>query len=448
MSSYHNSLHVDNRKINHIKGYSGTARTHNRKQRKKLEAMIRRYGQVLPILVDRDLVIVDGHAVHAAMIAAGFDEIAVIVVADRSPEEIRALRLALNRITEEATWDPDGLRTELQFLTEIGFNLDLTAFDAPEIDMALSIDEPSADAVEEVSQADLEPAASPAVQPGDWFTLGRHVVACGDARDALFLENMAVSRKAAAVFTDPPYNVPVDGFVSGLGKIRHREFPMAFGEMSPEEFTSFLQSFLGAASGILTPGAILFVCMDWRHIRELLDAASSQYELKNLCVWAKSNAGMGSFYRSQHELIAVLKFGDVAHRNNIELGKHGRNRSNLWRYAGVNVFGRDRMQLLGAHPTVKPTAMITDALKDVTRRGDLVLDPFLGSGSTLMAAEETGRDCVGIEMDPGYVETAIRRWETRTGHDALHGKTGETFAAYVERIRAGRSGAPVSEVEA
>jgi DNA modification methylase len=229
--------------------------------------------------------------------------------------------------------------------------------------------------------------------------------------------------------------VRIGGFVSGHGKNQHREFAMASGEMSRNEFIAFLIAFLDALKTTLVDGAILFVCMDWRHANEVLVAAAQQdLEFKNLCIWVKSNAGMGAFYRSQHELVFVFKHGDAPHQNNFCLGQHGRSRSNVWNYRGVNAFGRDRTELLGVHPTVKPVAMIADALRDVSRRGEVVLDPFLGSGSTLIATEEVGRICVANEIDPGYVDVAIRRWQKQTGRDAVNAATGETFAAAAARI--------------
>jgi DNA modification methylase len=241
------------------------------------------------------------------------------------------------------------------------------------------------------------------------------------------------------VFTDPPYNVKIDGFVSGLGQTRHAEFAMASGEMTREAFTTFLADFIAALLPSLANGAVLFICMDWRHMRELINAGERHgLQLKNLCVWSKTNAGMGSLYRSKHELVFVFKHDPRSHQNNVELGRYGRNRSNVWEYAGVNVFGKDRMELLGSHPTVKPTGLIVDALKDVSSRSDIVVDAFLGSGSTLIAAEEIGRVCVGIEIDPAYVEVAIRRWQKRTRRDAVLAVTGETFEALETRRRAGR----------
>jgi DNA modification methylase len=257
---------------------------------------------------------------------------------------------------------------------------------------------------------------------------------CGDARDAAFIAGLVAGKQVACVFSDPPYNVPIDGFVSGLGKTRHREFAMGTGELSREQFVAFLSTTVTAITPVLVDGAILYLCMDWRHGGELCEAAAQNgLEQKNLCVWVKSNAGMGSFYRSQHELIYVFKHGVGPHQNHFGLGAGGRNRSNVWQYRGVNAFGKDRMSLLGAHPTVKPVAMIADALRDVTRRGELVLDVFLGSGSTLIAAEETGRVCIGVELDSAYVDVAIRRWQKRTGKDAVHAVTGETFDVIAER---------------
>jgi hypothetical protein len=231
-------------------------------------------------------------------------------------------------------------------------------------------------------------------------------------------------------FTDPPYNVPVSGHVCGLGAVRHREFAMAAGEMDAAEFTAFLNTAFGHMARHSCDGALHFVCMDWRHVRELLAAAAAaNLEQKNLCVWAKDNAGMGSLYRSQHELVFVFKAGRARHRNNVELGRHGRHRSNLWSYPGVNSFGRrsEEGDLLALHPTVKPVKMVADAMLDCTARGDLVLDPFLGSGTTLVAAERVGRRCRGLELDPLYVDTAIRRWQALTGDAARNAQTGRAF---------------------
>jgi DNA modification methylase len=431
-----NSLEILYPAISAVKPSPHAARQHNRHQRHKLLSLLKKFGQVTPIIVDENYAIVDGHAVYEAMLELGYDEIAVIVVANRTEAEIRALRLALNRISQDTQWDAPKLKAEFEALIALSFDLDLTGFGAVEIDMALSIDAPAGNTVEEVAAADVEPQNGPTVtQPGDIWHLGRHVVACGDARDAGHLRALVGEARVTVVFTDPPYNVKISGFVSGLGKNQHREFAMASGEMARDEFVAFLAAFISALKPTLIDGAIIFIAMDWRHIGELLDAAAQHdLEHKNLCVWVKSNAGMGTFYRSQHKLVFVFKHGDAPHQNNFGLGQHGRSRSNVWQYRGVNAFGKDRTELLGVHPTCKPVAMIADALRDVSRRGDQILDPFLGSGSTLIAADETGRICIGNEIDPAYVDVAIRRWQRQTGRDAVSVSTGETFAAVAERI--------------
>jgi DNA modification methylase len=235
---------------------------------------------------------------------------------------------------------------------------------------------------------------------------------------------------ADVIFTDPPYNVPIEGHVGGLGSIHHREFAMAAGEMSAPEFTQFLIKIFLFLVKFSSDGSLHYLCIDWRHLGELLAAGAKAYtELKNLAVWIKDKPGMGSLYRSQHELIFVYKNGRGSHRNNIQLGQFGRNRSNCWHYPGANSFSRngDEGNLLALHPTVKPVAMIADAILDCTARGDIVLDAFLGSGSTLIAAERVGRRCYGIEIDPLYVDTIVRRWESLTGRLAVHQSTGLSF---------------------
>ncbi|WP_024577608.1 MULTISPECIES: DNA modification methylase [unclassified Afipia] len=430
-----NSLEIIYLKATAIKPSPHAARQHSAAQRRKLKNILRQFGQVVPLPLDATTgALIDGHAVFDALVELGHDEIAVVQL-DRSEAEVRALRLALNRVAQDAVWDDAKLKGEFEYLISVGFDLDLSGFDALEIDMALSIDVPTANTVEEEPLDDLVPEAGPlAAKPGDVFRLGHHLIGCGDARDVAFIRDLVGAKTVVCVFTDPPYNVKIDGFVSGLGKTRHREFSMGVGEMSREQFVAFLSATVAAIKPVLADGAILYLCMDWRHGSELCEAATQNgLEQKNLCVWVKSNAGMGSFYRSQHELIYVFKHGEAPHQNNFGLGAGGRTRSNVWQYRGVNAFGKDRMDLLGTHPTVKPVAMIADALRDVTRRGEIVLDVFLGSGSTLIAAEETGRVCIGIEIDPGYVDAAIRRWQKRTGKDAVHAVSGEPFDALYER---------------
>jgi DNA modification methylase len=255
-------------------------------------------------------------------------------------------------------------------------------------------------------------------------------VLCGNALDITVFAELMGKERAAMVFTDPPFNVAIDGHASGLGAIHHRPFPMASGEMNRPEFTAFLDGALRNLAAFSIDGSLHYICMDWRHVEELLAAGRAAYdELKNLCVWVKDNAGMGSLYRSQHELVFVFKHGRDGHRNNVQLGQFGRNRSNVWHYPGANSFARggEEGHLSALHPTIKPAAMVADAILDCSARGEIVLDAFLGSGTTVIAAERTGRRCYAMELDAGYVDTAIRRWQALTGGTARHTASGRSF---------------------
>lgn len=274
---------------------------------------------------------------------------------------------------------------------------------------------------------------TPVTQEGDVWRLGNHLVLCGDARDPAHFSRLLGNEPVDLVFTDPPYNVKIDGNVCGLGSVKHREFAFASGEMSEDEFTRFLAVTLGNAAAVMRNGAIAFVCMDWRHMGEMLAAGSASFtELKNLVVWNKSNGGMGAFYRSKHELIFVFKGGDASHTNSFGLGETGRYRTNVWDYAGISSIGANRSEELAMHPTVKPVALIADAIRDCSRRGEIVLDCFAGSGSTLIAAEKTGRRARLIEFDSLYCDTIVRRWEQFTGKQAVLERSGETFETLME----------------
>jgi DNA modification methylase len=292
-----------------------------------------------------------------------------------------------------------------------------------EIDLRIGAldDQPTA---KDPADAIVEPNPSPPVsKPGDLWLLGRHRVLCGTVLDLAAWQTLMGPERAAMVFTDPPYNVPIDGHASGLGAIRHRSFAMAAGEMSRAAFSVFLATSLSHLAAFSAAGALLYICIDWRHIGELLAAGhAADTSLENLCVWVKDNAGMGSLYRSRHELVFVFKTGRGRHRNNVQLGRFGRSRSNVWNYPGVNSFSRQTGEgnLLALHPTVKPVALVGDAMLDCTERGDIVLDGFLGSGTTVIAAERTGRRCYGVELDPAYVDTVVRRWQRLTGESARH----------------------------
>lgn len=433
MDTLQNSKTVEKVSIDKLKDYERSARVHPRQQHQKISRLIKRYGQVWPILVTPDLAIIDGHALRDGLKEAGFTEVDVLVIADQSPTEIKALRLAINRIPLDSKWDQERLRAEFAELLKLGFDLELTGFDTPEIDFTLRLDMPSANLAD-------DPALIPTAQDqaiskrGDIFDLGPHRIGCGDARDFNFLDVVRKGRLAQTTFIDPPYNIAIAGFVSGKGRHCHREFVEASGELSEEDFFALLRDCLQVLRSSCDPSALIFACMDWRHILELT-AAGKQLGLPliNICVWAKTNAGMGGLYRNQHELVAVFKAGSDPHRNNVELGRFGRNRSNLWTYPGMTSFGGERDNLLTLHPTVKPIPLIADAIRDVTKRGDIVLDTFSGSGSTLIAAEEIGRTCFAVELDPRYVDVAIRRWQTTTGKDAVHSVTGQRFDDLAQR---------------
>lgn len=421
-----------------LRGAVLNARTHSEKQIDQLATSIRRFNFTNPILVDDANNVVAGHGRLAAAKKLGMVTVPCLRLSGLSEQDKRAYVLADNKLALNAGWDRDVLAIELKELSELGFDLAVAGFEVGEIEIAIGESE-NADprSTSEANDECPEPASHSITKLGDVWQLGGHRVLCGNARSEDDVGLLMAGELAHMLFTDPPYNVPIDGHVSGLGRTRHREFAEASGEMSPEEFTSFLKQTLGAAVASCRDGAIAYVCMDWRHLRELLAAGHAVFsELKNLCVWNKSNAGMGAFYRSQHELVLVWKNGTAAHVNTFGLGDKGRYRTNVWNYAGVNSFRAERMEELAVHPTVKPVAMVADAIKDVTHRNDLVLDTFGGSGTTLIAAERTGRRARLIEIDPGYCDVIVRRWERLTGKAALLASSGNTF----ERTAALRTG--------
>ena len=404
------------------------ARTHSKKQLKQIADSIQRFGFTNPVLVDGKNSVVAGHGRIEAAKMLGMTDVPTLRLEHMTEAEKRAYVIADNRLAELAGWDNELLALELSAIAELDaeFELALTGFDPAEIESLLNGLDEAQPAEEEVV---IDAAAPVVTQPGNMWLLGKHAIICGDALDLEVYSRLLGHEKAQMVFTDPPYNVPVNGHICGLGKVQHEEFIMASGEMSEAEFTDFLTRVAANLAAFSVDGSIHYVCMDWRHIGELSAAGRSAYsELKNLVVWNKDNGGMGAFYRSKHELVFVFKNGTAPHINNFSLGQHGRYRTNVWDYAGVNTFGRNRMAQLESHPTVKPVALVEDAIKDCTSRGDLVLDCFLGSGTTLIAAEKSGRRAFGIEIDPLYVDVALRRFAERFGVEAIHEATGLTFS--------------------
>ena len=407
------------------------ARTHDSGQLRQIKNSIEAFGFTSPLLVDEAGGLIAGHGRLTAANDLGFAKVPVIVLEHLTDVQKRALMLADNKIALNAGWDMELLAGELDDLSsmELDFDLELTGFEVAEIDIII-------DGTQDQGSGEAEVAPVPnsdvpiVTQPGDLWHLGPHRVFCGNARSLTDFAALLDGCQAAMVFTDPPYNVPIAGHVSGNGKARHREFFEASGEMTPAAFAAFLDEGLGNISQFCRDGAVSFVCIDWRHMGELLEAGQRAFdEFLNLCVWAKTNGGMGSLYRSQHELVFVFRKGKAQHRNNVRLGRYGRNRTNVWTYPGVNTFREGRMEELSAHPTAKPVAMIRDAILDVTKRGEVVLDPFLGGGATLMAAEQSGRVAYAMDIDPAYVDVALRRWRKATGQEPRRASDDRTLAS-------------------
>jgi DNA modification methylase len=423
-------------RINHIlplkkiKPNPRNTRNHSRAQIRQIAESMKVCGFGTPVLVDENFQLIAGHGRYAGADEIGLKEIPAVELRGLSEAQKRALALADNRLAENAGWDREQLALELPELADLlvqeGLDISVTGFSAAEIDqLQVDFEEDSTDPGDEINATW---AAGPVVsERGSLWILGSNRLLCGDARGEPDLDRLMGSSRAAMSFADVPYNVTVRS-IGGRGRTKHPEFAMASGEMSSSEYVDFLVAGLGNCCRISRNGAIHFVCCDWRHITDIIEAGRRIYgEILNIVVWVKSNAGQGSFYRSRHELIVVFRVGNAAHLNNIELGRHGRSRSNVWNYAGVNAFRAGRMEELRSHPTAKPVALVADAMRDCTRRGDVVLDTFCGSGTTIMAAERIGRRAYAMEIEPCFVDVAIRRWQAFTGKDAVHAETGSTF---------------------
>ena len=428
--------------VRELRPHPNNARTHSKKQIRQIAKSIAKFGFCNPVLIDDSKQIIAGHGRVEAAKLLGIDAVPTCRLSHLSDADKRAYVLADNKLAEKAGWDRELLAIELQGLIELDVDIELTGFEMAEIDLIFEEAREAGGAPSGPEDTAPQPSLDPAVtQTGDLWLLGTHRLLCGDARDKVAYGHLLEGAKAEFVFADPPYNVAIDGHVCGLGRVRHREFAMGSGEMSEAEFTAFLEAVFGLLADNSVDGSIHQICIDWRHIWEMLGAGRAAYsELKNLCVWNKTNAGMGSFYRSKHELVFVWKSGTAAHINNFELGQHGRHRTNIWDYPGISTMRAGRMEELAMHPTVKPTALVADAIKDCSRRGGLVLDPFCGSGTILIAAERTSRKARALEIDPTYVDVAVRRWQAYTSKSAVLARTGETF----ETIEEQRSAKPAA----
>lgn len=412
------------------------ARTHSSKQVAQIAASIVRFGWLVPIIVDDERLIAAGHGRWLAAQHLGMDEVPAIKAQFLTDEDRRAFMLAENRIAQLSGWDDKILGEELEILFETG-NLEITGFTTADLDLSLPDHQQEEGEAETI---DLPmPEAVAVTRPGDLWQVGKHRIYCGDARDPESYEFLLGEDRAGLVWCDPPYNVPINGFVSGTG--RFREFQMASGEMSPAEFTAFLRAIQRNCVRFSKAGSIHYHCMDWRHMREMLDAADGVYSaFKQLIVWDKGVGGQGSFYRSQHELIFAFKAGKGPHINNFGLGENGRYRTNVVRHAGANSFRKGRARDLADHSTVKPTALVVDFIIDCSNPGDIVLDPCLGSGTTLIAAHRTRRRGAGIEIDPLYVDTALRRLRDATGLEPVLEGDGRTFDEIAAARADGKAG--------
>ncbi|MEO0637983.1 MAG: DNA methyltransferase [Pseudomonadota bacterium] len=412
--------------IDALKPYANNPRTHSKKQIRQIAKSIEEFGWTNPILVDPEGGVIAGHGRLEAAKHLSLERVPVLPIEHMSEAQKRAYVIADNKLAENAGWDADLLKIELGALLEFDIDVTMSGFEMGEIDVILSMGKDDADRRDDIVAPD--PGRAPVTALGDLWQLGEHRIFCGDATKPESWATLMGSERAQLVFTDPPYNVKIDGHVSGLGDVKHREFAMAAGEMSAIEFTEFLTEVCGNLAKISADGAIHFVCMDWAHLYELLAAGREVYDdLKNICVWTKTNGGMGSLYRSQHEMVAVFKSGTAPHINNVELGRFGRYRTNVWSYPGMNSFGAERDEGLSMHPTVKPVALVEDAILDCSNRGGIVVDAFLGSGTTLIAADAAGRRCYAMELDPLYVDLAIERWQKQTGEEAMHVVSGLGF---------------------
>jgi len=427
-------LSIDHRPPGELIPYARNARTHSKKQIAQIASSIAKFGFNNPVLIDKEGRIVAGHGRVEAAKQLGIETVPVIGLEHLSDAQKRAYILADNRLADKAGWDREILAIELQYLMseELEFDVTITGFEMPEIDVLIEELDPKPD---KRDPADFVPALQDqaVTRLGDIWLIGPHRLICGDSLDPATFADLLDGEQAQMVFTDPPYNVPIDGHVSGLGEMKHREFAFASGEMTAAEFEGFLATVFTNLAEASVDGAIHFVAMDWRHMAEVLAAGQGSYsEFKNLCVWSKTNGGMGSLYRSQHELFFVFKSGTAPHINNVELGKHGRYRTNVWSYAGANSFSKTRDDDLAMHPTVKPVALVMDAILDCSKRSGLVLDAFAGSGTTLVAAHKTGRRGYGIELDPLYCDVIVRRMKKLTRLEAVLAETGESFDAISE----------------
>ena len=423
------------------------ARTHSKKQIREIGLSIQKFGFNGAVLVDEDSVILAGHGRLSGAEWAGHTMVPALRIEHLSEAQKRAYVIADNKLAEKAGWDPEILAIELGelavLLPEIDLDITITGFDIGEIDQIFAdravAPMPKSDEIEESIP---DPPLRPVTRRGDLWRLGEHRVGCGDARETDDIDRLMQGDKARVAFLDPPHDIPIHGHVQSRSPVQHEEFAFAPGERAELGFIAFLKEALSQATRVSENGALHYTCTDWRHSAELLSATKGCYSsLVDVCIWVKANPEPGSLYGSQYECVFVFKVGENPYRNAVERGRHGRNRSNVWHYGSVNPFKAGSREVPARHRTVKPVALVADAMRDCTVKGEIVLDAFLGAGTTLMAAERTGRRCRGLEYEPKYVDVAIKRWQAWTKSEAVCATTGKTF----DEIAAERAGAPSDE---
>lgn len=419
------ALRSERRPLDKLKDADRRARRTSPAQLERVMHAVSQFGFLKPVLIDAGGNIVDGHILVEVAKRLGLPDIECTIIDHLSKDELRLARIALNRIQETGEWDLGELSLELEELDLAGMDLGLSGFNSTELDLVLNQGAALADLDKRVP---VQPAL-PVTQFGDLWQLGRHRLLCGDARAPESYKLLLEGQKIDCVFSDPPYNLEIENNVSGLGAIKHENFAMACGEMSDDQFRTFLGDYLKRCREFSVPGAVIFACMDWRQIDLLLLAGrDAGLHRINKAIWNKGTGGMGGLYRSAYEEIAVFCTEKSAGTNNVALGRHGRNRTNVWTYAGANQKGSSAGKALGKHPTPKPVELVADAIQDVSRRGDIVFDPFMGSGTTLIAAEAIDRIGCGIEWAPAYTDVTILRWQQMTGKQAVHVSSGKSYA--------------------
>lgn len=432
-----NALKIENINPGEIHAYENNAKTHSEYQVQQIVASIEKFGFNNPILIDENNEIIAGHGRLMAANILKLETVPTIKLSHLNDAQKRAYRLADNKISENGGWNLELLSLEIKDLEKIcvdDFDIHITGFNDAELDSIIRItDEKPINA--KINATPFVPLDEVISKPGDIWQLGEHRIICGDSLEQTTFDKLFGDKKACMVLQDPPYNVKIDGHVCGAGTIKHKEFAMASGEMTKVEFINFLKTNFSMCSKYSNEGSLHYNFMDWRHVLEITTAAQAVFDkFINMCVWVKTSGGMGSLYRSQHELCFIFQHGNQSHNNNVQLGKYGRYRTNVWQYPGVNAFGKHKKD--GAmHPTVKPVEMLQDAILDVSKRGDIVLDSFLGSGSTLIACQLSGRVCYGIEYEPLYIDTTIRRFQTLFHIDAINVETGKTYDEMLRELK-------------